>query len=107
MYRRNRKRDGMLVLTRYSGESITVGDNLKEPIEIKILEVIDSRVKVGIKAPTDVKIIRALDGIEAVEMAKNKSCNLILMDIQMPKMDGYRATREIKRMKGTLPVFPH
>lgn len=42
-------------------------------------------------------IAEASDGIEAVEVALRVRPDLILMDISMPRMDGFTATKEIKR----------
>lgn len=51
-------------------------------------------------------IIRAINGLIAVDICKNDpSVNLVLMDIELPVMDGYTATREIKKIRPELPVI--
>jgi len=49
---------------------------------------------------------QAVDGVEAVEMAKSGRYDLILMDIKMPRMDGIAATRAIRDMGGRAGGVP-
>jgi two-component system, cell cycle response regulator DivK len=41
-------------------------------------------------------VVEAVDGGEGVAQAQSKRPDLILMDIQLPVLDGYEATRQIK-----------
>lgn len=54
---------------------------------------------------TGVKIFWAKNGAEAVNMAHSEKLDLILMDIRIPGMDGYEATRQIKKERKNLPVI--
>src|SRR5215472_14379692 len=47
-------------------------------------------------APADYAIIEAEDGEQALEAIAKQRPDLILMDIQLPIMDGYEVTRQIK-----------
>jgi len=53
------------------------------------------------------EVIEALDGAEGVELAVKEEPDLILMDIQLPVIDGYEATKKIKSMEKTkdIPVI--
>jgi two-component system cell cycle response regulator DivK len=42
------------------------------------------------------RVIEAADGQEAIEKAKTENPDLILLDIYLPKMDGYEATKRLK-----------
>lgn len=45
------------------------------------------------------EVYEAENGMEAMEIVKTKEIDLVVMDIMMPKMDGYQAVREIKKIK--------
>jgi CheY-like chemotaxis protein len=45
------------------------------------------------------EVITARNGIEAVDMAQKNKPDLILLDVRMPKMNGYEACRELKAIE--------
>ncbi|MBD8923976.1 DNA-binding response regulator [bacterium] len=45
------------------------------------------------------EVYEAENGLEAIELVKNNNFDIIIMDIMMPKMDGYTACKEIKKIK--------
>lgn len=47
----------------------------------------------------NIKVDEAENGLQAVDKVKHNDYDIIIMDIMMPKMDGYTACREIKKIK--------
>ena len=45
------------------------------------------------------EVYEAGDGLEAIDIVRNNDIDLVVMDIMMPKLDGYQAIKEIKKIK--------
>ena len=50
------------------------------------------------------EVAEAEDGMQAIEAVKNNDFDIIVMDVMMPKLDGYSACKEIKKIKN-IPVI--
>jgi CheY-like chemotaxis protein len=79
----------------WSNKNVLVAED--EDLNYKVLESVLTRAKAN--------VWRAKDGLEAVEVCQATSIDLVLMDIQMPRMDGYAATHKIKQFNKDLPII--
>jgi CheY-like chemotaxis protein len=75
------------------GPTILVAEDMED--NYNLLEIILKK---------DYNIIRAHDGIEAVTLNEEQSPDLILMDMKMPNMDGFDATRIIHEVYPETPI---
>lgn len=55
-------------------------------------------------APEGYQILKAYDGIQAIEMMRKNDIQLLIMDVMMPRMDGIRATLKI-REESNIPII--
>ena len=75
----------------------------------KILVVDDSPTQLSLmRAPFEengYQVITAADGDEAVAMVESENPQLVVLDVIMPKLNGFQACRKIKTLKEDLPVI--
>ena len=84
----------------------TTMTNLKNAPLILVAEDEDSNFElVRIVLSKRYRLLRAVNGIEAVTLCDEEQPNLVLMDIRMPGMNGLDATRIIKEVNHDIPII--
>ncbi len=66
---------------------------------------INQEIIIDLLESSGINIDTANDGFEAVKKFEHNSYELILMDIQMPVLDGYEATKEIRKTDKEIPII--
>ncbi|RDL44713.1 hybrid sensor histidine kinase/response regulator [Marinomonas piezotolerans] len=83
-------------------DHVNVTDNHINLSGIHILAVDDTPINLQLLGhwldPHGIKLSLAYSGIQAIDMAENQQFDLILMDIQMPQMDGMETTKRLRQM---------
>ncbi len=83
--------------------------NIEKLKDTKILlaedDFINQEIILGLLEETNITIDIAENGEEAIALHKKNSYSIILMDIQMPILDGYKATKEIRKTDKKIPIY--
>jgi CheY-like chemotaxis protein len=68
--------------------------------------LVNQRVAQGLLQRLGALVDLAANGLEAVAKCRERDYDVVLMDCHMPEMDGYTATMEIRKLKGSMRSVP-
>jgi chemosensory pili system protein ChpA (sensor histidine kinase/response regulator) len=86
-----------------------VADTSRAPICVMVVDdsITVRRVTSRLLRRQNMEVLTAKDGVEALTLLDERMPDLLLLDIEMPRMDGYELTRHIRRSEGLrdLPII--
>lgn len=93
--RRNCDRGFGKISTMKQVATVLLADD-ERPIREYVTELLESR---------GFRVIVARDGREAVEAHRRETPDVIILDVMMPRMNGYEACREIRKVDSSVPIL--
>lgn len=81
----------------WSSKKIMVDDDDDDDISFKFIK--------EVLRDTKVELVQVKSGLNAIELLRKIKIDLILMDIQLPGIDGNDTTKEIRKFNSTIPII--
>lgn len=83
---------------------------IKKPTDKKTILIVEDEpmsvmVMEKILKPYAFDLVIAVNGIDAIKKFKSESIDLVIMDLYMPEMDGFEASRQIKAISRDTPII--